>query len=135
MFAFQSECNKIDFKSENESSALYDYDSKTNTICRRDDSKDLCAISSDEQGLYTVDSKYETIDAGAFYKNTSLTDIEFGSNIKKLKNESLVFSDDIGSIIINGSNVEIEPYIFGDPSDGSKVPDIKIYVKNTDYDT
>jgi hypothetical protein len=66
---------------------------------------------------------------------TSLTDIEFGSNIKKLKNESLVFSDDIGSIIINGSNVEIEPYIFGDPSDGSKVPDIKIYVKNTDYDT
>lgn len=135
MFAFQSECDKIDFISENESSALYDYDSKTNTICRRNDSKELCAISSDEQGLYTVDSKYETIDAGAFYKNTSLTDIEFGSNIKKLKNESLVFSDDIGSIIINGSNVEIEPYIFGDPSDGSKVPDIKIYVKDTDHDT
>lgn len=135
MFAFKSECDKIGFISENESAALYDYDSDTNTICKKDDSKELSAVSSEEQGLYTVDSKFETIDAGAFYKNTSLTDIELGSNIKKLKNESLVFSDDISSMILNGSNVEIEPYIFGKPSDGYKIPDIKIYVKDTDYDT
>ncbi|MFR9098734.1 MAG: leucine-rich repeat protein [Anaerostipes hadrus] len=60
------------------------------------------------KGLYSVDSKYKTIEAGAFYGNTSITDIELGRNITKLNNNSLAFSSNISSISSTSSKLQID---------------------------
>lgn len=133
MFSFKDECNNIDFVSSNQNDSLYHYDKETNTISLKDDKTTLCAVSPDAKGLYQVDAQYNTIAAGAFYGNTSITDIEFSKNIKHLNKSSLVFSNKISSILTSSSDLEIDPYVFGDPSDGAKVPNIKFYVNETDY--
>lgn len=134
MFRFGTECSQIAFVSSDTEDEKYTYDTDTDTICKKDDPQTLCAISPNAKGLYTVDSKYTTIDAGAFYSNHNVTDIDCGNNIKKLKNCSLLLSSRTGSISFKNSDVEIEPYIFGNPKEGAVVPDIKIYVYGTDYD-
>lgn len=134
MFAFQKECDRIDFVSDASKSSNYSYDETTNTICDRKNSKTLCAIPSTASGLYTVDSKYETIDEAAFYGNTSITDIELSDNTRLLKNHSLIFSGKISSISCKSSNMQIDSYIFGDPNEAKNISDIKIYVNTNDYE-
>lgn len=134
IFAFSNESTNIDFVSEDQQESLYSYDADTNTICKKDDPETLCGVPSDAKGLYSVDSKYKTIEAGAFYGNTSITDIELGRNITKLNNNSLAFSSNISSISSTSSKLQIDANLFGDPSDGAKVPDIKFYVYATDYE-
>lgn len=73
IFAFSNESTNIDFVSEDQQESLYSYDADTNTICKKDDPETLCGVPSDAKGLYSVDSKYKTIEAGAFYGNTSRT--------------------------------------------------------------
>lgn len=135
MFAFKNECDNILITSSSMKSTNYYYDKTTNTICLKDSNETLCSISPNAAGLYTIDKKYNIIDAGAFYGRDSVTDIELGSNVKRLKNNSLRCTKKLNSIICRSSNIEIDPYLFGDPSDGAKVPNIKIYVKATDYET
>lgn len=134
MFCFKTECDQIEFTSSDTENSKYTYDADTDTICKKDDPTTLCAISPDAKGLYTIDSKYHTIEAAAFIHRTAVTDIDCGKNIKKLKNQSLL-SSNIGSISFKNSDVEIEPYIFGNPQNGAVVPNIKFYVYATDYET
>lgn len=136
MFSFGEECENIQFLSSDSEEEKYSYDPTTNAICSKNDEKMLCAISADENGLYTIDPKYETIDAGAFYGNTSISDIDLGKNIKYLKSDSFVFSspNKIKTISCKYYDLLIDPHIFGNPEDGVSVPNIKIYVNGTDYD-
>lgn len=134
MFAFAKECSNIEFMSSNDKTSKYSYDETTNTICQKDDATILCAIPEDAKGLYNVDSKYETIDSGAFYGNSSITDIELGNNIKYLKKDSLVFSNKIASISSKYYGLKIDSHIFGDSLEHAKAGELKFYVNATDYE-
>lgn len=134
MFSFKEECNKIDFVSFGQTESKYGYDKTSNTIYKKDDKSTLCAISPDAKGLYHVDETYKTIDGGAFYGNTSITDIELGSHVKYLNNNSLVFTGkNISSISSKSYDLHITPYMFGDPNDVKIHKNIKFYVNATDY--
>lgn len=135
MFSFEKECENIKFLLMDSEEEKYKYDLTTNTICSKNNEKVLCAIPRDAKGLYTVDSKYETIDGGAFYGNTTISDIDLNENVKYLNSDCFVFSDlnKIQTISCKYHNLTISSSIFGNPSDGSTVPDIKIYVNGTDY--
>lgn len=134
-FAFGEESNSISFQTTEKKTLPYAYDADGPKLCYKGDSSILAAYSPDIYGKCSVDDGIREIAEGAFIGCTKITDLELGENVKVLREGSLALPDNIKEITVLGSDLEVSPMVFGNPKDGATVPDIKIYVKEEDYES
>ncbi len=134
-FAFGEESNSISFKTTENKTLPYVYDTDGPKLCYKEDSSILAAFSPDIYGKCSVGDGIREIADGAFIGCTKITDLELQEEVKVLREGSLVLPDNVKEITILASDLEVSPMVFGNPEDGAEVPNVKIYVSEDDYET
>ena len=138
MFAFGEECENIRFTTVTDQEDRYQYQKEGPVLLYRSsdetEGKVLAAIPTNTKGNYTVDNGIDKIGSMAFMGCTKLTDVEIGGSVKELKEGSLILPDSVKNVTLLNDKITVSANVFGDPEKGASVPDVKILVKESDYD-
>lgn len=113
-----------------EKTGLYKYESKKDVLFLSEDASVLAAVTDKSIKYYTIPDGFSTIEAGAFLTSQTLKEVQMPSSVKQLRNGALVLPESMISIQFEASMVTPDEMVFGDPKEGAKVPDIKIYVNS-----
>ena len=135
MFAFGKECSNIffDVKYIAENPYIYVSNTQGEWLTVSGEPGTLAAIPEKQSGCYTTEDDITAIGTDAFTGCRKLTDIVFAKQVTHLQKGSLCLPENIRSISVDSSELQIDPMVFGDPADGNQVPDIQIFVRQADY--
>ena len=113
-----------------EKTGRYKYESKKDVLSLSEDASVLAAVTDKSIKYYTVPDGFSTIEAGAFLTSQTLKEIQVPSSVKQLRNGALVLPESTSSIQFEADMVTPDEMVFGDPKEGAKVPDVKLYVNS-----
>lgn len=145
-FAFAEECDAIQFLTDTDDTDPYEYQPHGPVLTGTEDQQCLAAVPQDSVGDYQLTEETGTDDksrsrfmitsvgTAAFAGCEKLIDIEIGKQVVYLEEGSLILPDSVKNIRLESGNIQISPYVFGDPKEGYEVPDIRVYVTE-DYET
>ena len=116
-----------------EKTGIYQYDSERHILTLKDENETLAGIPVNLYGRYTIPNGITAVEKYAFAGIDGLRKVEMPASVTELREESLILSKYVESIVITAEETAVSSRVFGSPQDGMKVPDIVIYVPEKLY--